>query len=98
MATGDTSVLPKLIMAKLVLLSAGMTGGRTHDLKVDKTTIGRLEDNLPNRRTIRFQPSLRDFAAGSDVVVRRPEFDQRHFLSMAKRSPKPFSSQARFFV
>lgn len=31
-------------MAKLVLLSSGMTG-RTHELKVDKTTIGRLEDN-----------------------------------------------------
>jgi pSer/pThr/pTyr-binding forkhead associated (FHA) protein len=31
-------------MAKLVLLSAGMTG-RTHELKADKTTIGRVEDN-----------------------------------------------------
>ena len=31
-------------MAKLVLLSVGMTG-RTHELKVDKTTIGRVEDN-----------------------------------------------------
>src|SRR6266404_3066687 len=31
-------------MAKLVLLSAGMTG-RTYELKVDKTTIGRVEDN-----------------------------------------------------
>src|SRR5205823_8459354 len=31
-------------MAKLVLLSAGMTG-RSHELKVDKTTIGRVEDN-----------------------------------------------------
>jgi len=31
-------------MAKLVLLSAGMTG-RTHELKVDKTTIGRVDDN-----------------------------------------------------
>jgi predicted component of type VI protein secretion system len=31
-------------MAKLVLLSAGMTG-RTHELTVDKTTIGRVEDN-----------------------------------------------------
>jgi hypothetical protein len=31
-------------MAKLVLLSTGMTG-RTHELKVDRTTIGRLEDN-----------------------------------------------------
>ncbi len=31
-------------MAKLVVLTAGMTG-RIHELKVDKTTIGRLEDN-----------------------------------------------------
>src|SRR5437899_12668969 len=31
-------------MAKLVLLSAGLTG-RTHELKVDKTTVGRVEDN-----------------------------------------------------
>ncbi len=32
-------------MAKLVLLSPGMTG-RTHELKVEKTTVGRLEDNM----------------------------------------------------
>jgi pSer/pThr/pTyr-binding forkhead associated (FHA) protein len=31
-------------MAKLVILSQGMNG-RTHELKVDKTTIGRVEDN-----------------------------------------------------
>lgn len=31
-------------MVKLVLLSPGMTG-RTHELKADKTTIGRVEDN-----------------------------------------------------
>jgi pSer/pThr/pTyr-binding forkhead associated (FHA) protein len=31
-------------MVKLVLLSAGMTG-RTHELKAEKTTIGRVEDN-----------------------------------------------------
>jgi len=31
-------------MAKLVILSQGMTG-RTHELKVDKTTIGRVDDN-----------------------------------------------------
>lgn len=31
-------------MAKLVLLSQGLTG-RTHELTVDKTTIGRVEDN-----------------------------------------------------
>jgi pSer/pThr/pTyr-binding forkhead associated (FHA) protein len=32
-------------MAKLVLLSAGLTG-RTHELKADTTTVGRVEDNL----------------------------------------------------
>jgi pSer/pThr/pTyr-binding forkhead associated (FHA) protein len=32
-------------MAKLVILTHGMNG-RTHDLNVDKTTIGRVEDNL----------------------------------------------------
>ena len=32
-------------MAKLVILTHGMTG-RTHELKVDKTTIGRVEDNV----------------------------------------------------
>jgi pSer/pThr/pTyr-binding forkhead associated (FHA) protein len=31
-------------MAKLVVLSAGMAG-RSHELKVDKTTVGRVEDN-----------------------------------------------------
>ena len=31
-------------MAKLVILTQGMTG-RIHELKVDKTTIGRVEDN-----------------------------------------------------
>jgi pSer/pThr/pTyr-binding forkhead associated (FHA) protein len=31
-------------MAKLVILSQGMTG-RSHELKVDKTTIGRVDDN-----------------------------------------------------
>ena len=31
-------------MAKLVILSEGMTG-RSHELNVDKTTIGRVEDN-----------------------------------------------------
>jgi pSer/pThr/pTyr-binding forkhead associated (FHA) protein len=31
-------------MARLVVLSEGLTG-KTHELKVDKTTIGRVEDN-----------------------------------------------------
>src|SRR5712692_8222100 len=57
-------------MAKLVVLSAGMTG-RTHELKVDKTTIGRVEDNT-------FQiaePSISShhcevLRRGSEIVIR----------------------------
>jgi pSer/pThr/pTyr-binding forkhead associated (FHA) protein len=57
-------------MAKLVVLSAGMTG-RTHELKVDKTTVGRVEDNT-------FQisePSISShhceiLLKGTDVLVR----------------------------
>ena len=57
-------------MAKLVLLSPGMTG-RTHDLKVDKTTIGRVEDNTfpiaePSVSSHHCEVLLR----GNDVVVR----------------------------
>jgi pSer/pThr/pTyr-binding forkhead associated (FHA) protein len=57
-------------MAKLVLLSAGMTG-RTHELKVDKTTIGRVEDNTfqisePSVSSHHCEILLR----GTDVVVR----------------------------
>src|SRR5713226_6121518 len=57
-------------MAKLVVLSAGMTG-RTHELKVDKTTIGRVEDNSfqiaePSVSSHHCEVLLR----GSDVVVR----------------------------
>src|SRR5258706_6385136 len=57
-------------MAKLVLLSAGMTG-RTHELKVDKTTIGRVEDNTfpivePSVSSHHCEILLR----GSEVIVR----------------------------
>ena len=57
-------------MAKLVLLSPGMTG-RIHDLKVDKTTIGRVEDNTfpiaePSVSSHHCEVLLR----GSNVVVR----------------------------
>jgi pSer/pThr/pTyr-binding forkhead associated (FHA) protein len=57
-------------MAKLVLLSAGMTG-RTHELKVDKTTIGRVEDNTfqiaePSVSSHHCEVLLR----GADIVVR----------------------------
>jgi pSer/pThr/pTyr-binding forkhead associated (FHA) protein len=57
-------------MAKLVVLSAGFSG-RTHELNVDKTTVGRVEDNT-------FQiadPSVSShhceiLLQGSDVLIR----------------------------
>ena len=57
-------------MAKLVLLSAGMTG-RTHELKVAKTTVGRVEDNMfqiaePSVSSHHCEIELK----GNDVVVR----------------------------
>src|SRR5579863_9630581 len=57
-------------MAKLVLLSAGMTG-RTHDLIGDKTTIGRVEDNTfqiahPSVSSHHCEVLLR----GNDVVIK----------------------------
>jgi pSer/pThr/pTyr-binding forkhead associated (FHA) protein len=56
-------------MAKLVVLSPGMTG-RTHELTVDKTTIGRVEDNTfqiaePSVSSHHCEVLLR----GTDVVV-----------------------------
>jgi pSer/pThr/pTyr-binding forkhead associated (FHA) protein len=57
-------------MAKLVVLSAGMTG-RTQELKLDKTTVGRVEDNNfqiaePSVSSHHCEILLR----GNDVVVR----------------------------
>src|SRR4051812_30735202 len=57
-------------MAKLVLLSAGLTG-QTHELKVDKTTVGRVEDNTfqiaePSVSSHHCEILLR----GTDVVVK----------------------------
>jgi len=57
-------------MAKLVILNEGMTG-RSHELTVDKTTIGRVEDNVfaitdPSVSSHHCEVLLR----GTDVVVR----------------------------
>jgi pSer/pThr/pTyr-binding forkhead associated (FHA) protein len=57
-------------MAKLVVLSVGMTG-RTQELKVEKTTVGRVEDNTfqiaePSVSSHHCEVVLR----GSEVVVR----------------------------
>ena len=56
-------------MAKLVILSQGMTG-RSHDLKVDKTTIGRVDDNtFPIAESSVSSHHCEVFMRGSDIVV-----------------------------
>ena len=56
-------------MAKLVLLSQGLTG-QTHELKVDKTTIGRVEDNtLPIAEASVSSHHCEILLKGADVVV-----------------------------
>ena len=57
-------------MAKLVVLSEGMTG-QSYELKVDKTTIGRVEDNTfqiaqPSVSSHHCEVLLR----GNDVVIK----------------------------
>ncbi len=57
-------------MAKLVILSQGLTG-KTHELKVDKTTIGRVEDNtLPIVEPSVSSHHCEILLRGSDVVVK----------------------------
>src|SRR5437016_12083385 len=73
-------------MAKLVLLSAGMTG-RTHELKVDKTTIGRVEDNTfqidePSVSSHHCEVLLR----GPDIVVKDLNSNNGTFINGEKVS------------
>jgi pSer/pThr/pTyr-binding forkhead associated (FHA) protein len=76
-------------MAKLVLLSPGMTG-RTHELKAEKTTIGRVEDNT-------FQIAEASVSShhcevllrGNDVVVRDLNSTNGTFINEEKITEKP---------
>ena len=76
-------------MPKLVLLSAGMTG-RTHELKVDKTTIGRVEDNTfqiaePSVSSHHCEVLLR----GNDVVVKDLNSTNGTFINGEKITEAP---------
>jgi len=75
-------------MAKLVVLSAGMTG-RTQELKVDKTTIGRVEDNTfqiaePSVSSHHCEVLLR----GSDVLIRDLNSTNGTFINGEKVTEK----------
>jgi pSer/pThr/pTyr-binding forkhead associated (FHA) protein len=57
-------------MAKLVVLSAGMAG-RSHEINVDKTTIGRVEDNTFQIAEASVSSHHAEiFLRGSEVVVK----------------------------
>lgn len=57
-------------MAKLVILSQGMTG-RSHELKVDSTTIGRVDDNtFPIAEASVSSHHCEILQRGSDIVVK----------------------------
>ncbi len=71
-------------MLKLVLLSPGMTG-RAQELKAEKTTIGRMEDNVfqiaePSVSSHHCEVMLR----GSDVVVRDLNSTNGTFIGQEK--------------
>lgn len=76
-------------MAKLVLLSAGLAG-RTYELKVEKTTVGRVEDNTfqitePSVSSHHCEILLR----GSDVVVRDLNSTNGTFINGEKVTESP---------
>ena len=79
-------------MLKLVVLSPGITG-RTQELKADKTTIGRMEDNTfqiaePSVSSHHCEVLLR----GSEVVVRDLDSTNGTFISgekVTERALKP---------
>jgi pSer/pThr/pTyr-binding forkhead associated (FHA) protein len=75
-------------MAKLVVLTAGMTG-RTHELKVERTTIGRVEDNTfqiaePSVSSHHCEVRLR----GTDIVVQDLNSTNGTFINGEKVSEK----------
>ncbi len=75
-------------MAKLVVLTAGLNG-RTHELSVDKTTIGRVEDNTfqiadPSVSSHHCEVVLQ----GSDVLIRDLNSTNGSFINNEKISER----------
>jgi predicted component of type VI protein secretion system len=73
-------------MAKLVLLSQGLIG-RTHELKVDKTTIGRVDDNtFPITEGSVSSHHCEILLKGTDVVVHDLDSTNGTFINGEKVS------------
>lgn len=79
-------------MARLVVLTEGLTG-RTYELKVDKTTVGRVEDNAfqiaePSVSSYHCEILLR----GDQVVVKDLDSTNGTFINGQKISESPLKS------
>ncbi len=73
-------------MARLVLLSEGLTG-RTYDLKVEKTTVGRVSDNtfeIPEASVSSHHCEI--LLKGSDVLIRDLDSTNGTFINGEKIS------------
>ena len=75
-------------MPKLVVLSEGLTG-RAHELKVDKTTVGRLDDNtfqIPEQSVSSHHCEV--LLKGTDVIVRDLDSTNGTYINGEKISEK----------
>jgi hypothetical protein len=67
-------------MPRLVILSEGLTG-RAHELKVEKTTIGRVDDNTFPIPEPRFPATTAKSSCAARHHPARPQLHQRHFVN-----------------
>jgi len=76
-------------MPKLVVLSEGLTG-RSYELKVEKTTVGRLEDNafqIPEQSVSSHHCEV--LLQGTDVVIKDLNSTNGTFINGEKVTEKP---------
>jgi pSer/pThr/pTyr-binding forkhead associated (FHA) protein len=76
-------------MPKLVVLSEGLTG-RSHELKVEKTTIGRVEDNafqIPEQSVSSHHCEI--LLKGNDIVVKDLNSTNGTYINGEKITEKP---------
>ncbi len=76
-------------MPKLVVLSEGLTG-RSYELKVEKTTVGRLEDNafqIPEQSVSSHHCEV--LLQGADVVIKDLNSTNGTFINGEKVTEKP---------
>jgi pSer/pThr/pTyr-binding forkhead associated (FHA) protein len=75
-------------MPKLVVLSEGLTG-RAHELKVDKTTVGRMDDNtfqIPEQSVSSHHCEV--LLKGTDVIIRDLDSTNGTYINGEKISEK----------